>query len=82
MRQIGLLTTGPGSADKSETASIDLTWAVTGATWLVVVLLVCGIAGDPDFWGHLRFGLDIFASAPAHGRRSLLIHPGRPVGQS
>ena len=60
MRQIGLLDR-PGSADKSETASIDLTWAVTGATWLVVALLVCGVAGDPDFWGHLRFGLDIFA---------------------
>jgi hypothetical protein len=50
-----------GSADKSETAAIDLTWVVTGATWLAVALLVCGVAGDPDFWGHLRFGLDTLA---------------------
>ncbi len=34
---------------------------MTGATWLVVALLVSGVAGDPDFWGHLRFGLDILA---------------------
>ncbi len=60
MRQIELLRR-PGSADKSDSASIDLTWAVTGATWLVVALLVSGVAGDPDFWGHLRFGLDILA---------------------
>ena len=60
MHQIGVLRR-TGSARKSDTASIDLTWAVTGATWLVVALLVCGVAGDPDFWGHLRFGLDILA---------------------
>ncbi len=60
MREIGLLRR-PGSSTKSDTASIDLSWAVTGATWLVVALLISGVAGDPDFWGHLRFGLDILA---------------------
>ena len=60
MREIGLLRR-PGSSTKSDTASIDLSWAVTGATWLVVTLLISGVAGDPDSWGHLRFGLDILA---------------------
>ena len=60
MREIGLLHR-PESAAKNDSAAIDLTWAVTAATWLAVALLVSGVAADPDFWGHLRYGLDILS---------------------
>jgi hypothetical protein len=43
------------------TQVVDLSWAVTTFTWLVVLMLVAGVTGDPDLWGHLRFGLDVLS---------------------
>ena len=60
MREVGLAAPAD-STTHPKTEMVDLGWAITGFTWLVILLLVAGIAGDPDIWGHLRFGLDVLA---------------------
>jgi hypothetical protein len=32
-----------------------------GLLWLAVLYAICGTTGDPDLWGHVRFGQDMLA---------------------
>jgi hypothetical protein len=53
---------GATSSWISSPAAVDMSWVVTAFTGLVVALLITPVAGEPDIWGHLRFGLDVLAS--------------------
>jgi hypothetical protein len=56
-----------------------LTWLITAFAWLSVLLLIVPIAGEPDIWGHLRFGLDVLATGEVPSRDPYTFTQDQPM---
>jgi hypothetical protein len=51
---------------------------VQGILLLACVLMIAGTSGDPDLWGHVRFGQDMLASGAIHVPETYSFTADRP----